>query len=46
MSAKDAFRNMTSNAARMATPFRARKEGSGMTMMGNKIPKEKYNGRT
>jgi len=46
MSMKDAFKNMTSNAARMATPFGARKEGSGMTMMGNKVPKERYGGRT
>ena len=46
MSMKDAFKNMTNNASRMATPFRANKEGSGMTMMGNKVPKERYGGRT
>lgn len=45
MSMKDIFKNMTNNASRMSRPMGARKEG-GMTMMGNKVPKERYNGRT
>jgi hypothetical protein len=43
---KDAFKNMTNNASRMSRFGSAKKEGSGMTMMGNKVPKERYGGRT
>jgi hypothetical protein len=46
MSMKNAFKNMTNNASRMGRFGGARKEGSGMTMMGNKIPKQRYGDRT
>lgn len=46
MSMKDAFKNMTNNASRMGRFGGAKKEGSGITMMGNKVPKERYGGRT
>ena len=42
---KDAFRNMTRNSERMGRFGGARKEGSGMTMMGNKVPKQRYGDR-
>ena len=44
MSMKDAFKNMTRNSERMGRFGGARKEGSGMTMMGNKVPKQHYGG--
>lgn len=44
MSMKDAFKNMTRNSERMGRFGGARKEGSGMTMMGNKVPKQRYGG--
>jgi hypothetical protein len=45
MSMKDAFRNMTRNSERMGRFGGSRKEGSGMTMMGNKVPKQRYGDR-
>ncbi len=45
MSMKNAYKNMTRNAERMGR-FGYKKEGSGITMMGNKLPKERYGDRT
>jgi hypothetical protein len=48
MSMKDAFRNMSNNAERMGRFGGAKREGGneGITMMGNRVPKQKYGGRT
>jgi hypothetical protein len=43
---KNVFKNITNNVSRIGRFGGAKKEGSGITMMGNKVPKERYGGRT
>jgi superfamily II DNA/RNA helicase len=45
MSMKDVFKNITNTVSRIGRFGGAKKEGSVMTMMGNKVPKERYRGK-